>query len=127
MDCLWTDLKMSPRERLPARGELWLADLNPRAGTEPGKVRPVVVVQSDLLNETGHRSTWVLPCTTQLTGESILRVVLPTRIAGNTKACEVMVDQSRAVDRNRLTHALGRLPSSIMKEVAEKLRAVGDL
>ena len=65
------------------RGVLYLADLNPRAGTEPGKVRPVLVIQTDLLNEAGHPSTWVLPCTTRLTGENLLRVVLPPRIVGN--------------------------------------------
>ena len=35
---------------------LYLADLNPRMGTEPGKTRPVVVIQTDLLNPT-HPST----------------------------------------------------------------------
>ncbi|MFN2427725.1 MAG: type II toxin-antitoxin system PemK/MazF family toxin, partial [Candidatus Binatia bacterium] len=39
------------------RGVLYLADLSPRLGTEPGKTRPVLVVQTDLLNETGHPST----------------------------------------------------------------------
>ncbi len=114
-------------ERLPRRGELWAADLSPRRGNEPGKLRPVVVVQSDLLDETGHPSTWILPCTTNLTGESVLRVELPTGIAGNTRACEVMVDQSRAVDRTRLRRPLGMVPSRVMQEIAEKLRAVGDL
>ena len=28
------------------RGEVWLANLNPRRGTEPGKTRPVLVVQA---------------------------------------------------------------------------------
>jgi mRNA interferase MazF len=74
-------------------GWLCLADLAPRFGTEPGKVRPVLVVQSDLLNETGHPSTWVLPCTTRCTGENVLRVVLPAGTAGNRKECEIMVDQ----------------------------------
>ena len=114
-------------ERIPRRGELWSADLNPRHGTEPGKVRPALVVQSDLLNETGHPSAWVLPCTTRLTGESILRVELPARIAGNTRACEIMIDQSRTIDRQRLIRPLGRLPQSLLKEVSEKLRLVGDL
>ena len=114
-------------ERFPRRGELWAADLTPRRGTEPGKVRPAVVVQSDLLNETGHASTWILPCTTQLTGESVLRVELPTGIAGNARACEVMIDQSRAVDRTRLRRPLGAVPSRLMREIGEKLRAVGDL
>jgi mRNA interferase MazF len=114
-------------ERSPRRGELWSADLNPRRGSEPGKVRPVVVVQSDLLNETDHPSTWVLPCTTRLTGENVLRVELPARIAGNARVCEVMIDQSRAIDRRRLLRPLGRLPQIVMREVSEKLRRVGDL
>jgi len=57
-------------------GALYLADLSPRRGTEPGKMRPVVVVQTDLLNAVGHPSTWVLPCTSRLTGDSLLRVAL---------------------------------------------------
>ena len=31
--------------------EIWIADLNPRFGTETGKTRPVVIVQTDLLNK----------------------------------------------------------------------------
>jgi mRNA interferase MazF len=109
------------------RGFLYLADLNPRLGTEPGKVRPVLVVQTDLLNEAGHPSTWVLPCTTRLTGESLLRVVLSRRIAGNSEECEVMIDQSRAIDNRRLVRTLKPLPAIILAEVVEKLRTLGEL
>ena len=109
------------------RGVLYLADLNPRVGTEPGKVRPVLVVQTDLLNDAGHPSTWVLPCTTRLTGENLLRVVLPRGIAGNREDCEVMVDQSRAIDNRRLVRALKPLPRSILAEVVEKLRTLAKL
>lgn len=108
-------------------GRLYLADLSPRFGTEPGKLRPVLVVQSDLLNETGHPSTWVLPCTTRLVGENVLRVELPCGIAGNAEDCEIMIDQSRAIDNRRLRRALGTLPPALLAEVKEKLRLVGDL
>ncbi|MBI4669544.1 MAG: type II toxin-antitoxin system PemK/MazF family toxin, partial [Elusimicrobia bacterium] len=47
------------------RGWVYLADLNPRKGTEPGKVRPVLVIQTDLLNNT-HPSTIILPITTNV-------------------------------------------------------------
>ena len=114
-------------DRSPRRGELWSADLNPRRGGEAGKVWPVIVVQSDLLNETEHPSTWILPCTTRLAGENVLRVELPAGIAGNARVCEVMVDQSRAIDRRRLLRPLGRLPRTVMREVSEKLRRVGEL
>lgn len=109
------------------RGVLYLADLNPRRGTALGKVRPVLVIQTDLLNDTGHPSTWVLPCTTRLTGENLLRVVLPRNIAGNREECEVMVDQSRAIDNRRLLRMMKPLPRSILAEVAEKLRRLGEL
>jgi len=64
------------------RRTLYLADLNPRSGSEPAKRRPVLVIQTDLLNEAEHPSTWVLPCTTRLTGESVLRVSLPKEHCG---------------------------------------------
>ena len=108
-------------------GRLYLADLNPRAGSEPGKVRPVLVVQSDLLNAVGHPSTWVLPLTTRLTGGNALRVAVPPGIAGNREECEVMVDQSRAMDNRRFQSPLGRLPAPLLREVKEKLLRVGDL
>jgi mRNA interferase MazF len=109
------------------RGVLYLADLEPRRGTEPGKTRPVLVIQTDLLNDAGHPSTWVLPCTTRLTGENLLRVVLPRGLAGNREDCEVMVDQSRAIDNRRLVRSLKPLPRTILAEVAEKLRTLGEL
>lgn len=109
------------------RGTLYLADLSPRAGTEAGKTRPVVVVQTDLLNEALHPSTWVLPCTTRLVGDNVLRVVLPKRLAGNTETCEVMIDQSRAIDNRRFVRALKPLPRMILREIEEKLRRLAEL
>jgi mRNA interferase MazF len=109
------------------RGFLYLADLSPRAGTEAGKVRPVLVIQTDLLNGAGHPSTWVLPCTTRLSGENLLRVPLPRRIAGNREECEVMIDQSRSIDNRRLVGALKPLPPSLLREVEEKLRRLAEL
>lgn len=109
------------------RGLLYLADLSPRVGTEPGKIRPVLVIQTDLLNEADHPSTWVLPCTTRLSGENILRVELPPGIAGNGQECEIMIDQSRAIDNRRFVRRLKLLPAALLREVEEKLRRLGEL
>lgn len=115
------------RDLRVVHGALYSADLNPRFGTEPGKVRPVLVIQSDLLNETGHPSTWVLPCTTRLVGENVLRVPLPKGIAGNPQACELMIDQSRTIDNRRLRRRLGVLPVPLLREVKAKLRTLAEL
>jgi len=57
--------------------EIWIADLNPKIGTEPGKTRPVLVVQTNLLNKIPHHSTVVCPITTNVKRDSkILRVQL---------------------------------------------------
>lgn len=109
------------------RGTLYLADLSPHRGTEPGKIRPVLVIQTNLLNEFEHPSTWVLPCTSRLVGENLLRVSLPGGIAGNRKACEVMIDQSRAIDNRRFVRALRPLPRSLLREVEDKLRRLAEL
>ena len=109
------------------RGALLLADLNPRRGSEAGKIRPVVVIQTDLLNSAEHPSTWVLPCSTRLSGENLLRVSLPRGIAGNRQECEVMIDQSRAIDNRRFVRTLGAIPRSLLREISEKLRRLGDL
>ena len=108
-------------------GVLYLADLSPRIGTESGKTRPVLVIQTDLLNEEGHPSTWVLPCTTKVIGENMLRVGLPKGIAGNQEDCEVMIDQSRSIDNRRVVKKLKAIPAIILKEVKDKLRTLGEL
>ena len=58
--------------------EIWVADLDPKIGTESGKVRPALVVQMDLLNKF-HPSAIICPITKRLQNESeILRVHLKT-------------------------------------------------
>jgi mRNA interferase MazF len=90
-------------------------------------MRPVLVIQTDLLNSAGHPSTWIIPCTTRVSGENLLRVSLPRGLAGNTQDCELMIDQSRAIDNRRLKRRLGSLPRLVLAEVKQKLRLLGDL
>ena len=108
-------------------GYLYLADLNPRVGSESGKIRPVLVMQTDLLNEQKHPSTWILPCTTKCVGENILRVFLPKKISGNTSDCEIMIDQSRSIDNKRFRKKLKPLPDLILTEVKQKIMFLGEL
>ena len=112
---------------LVRHGYIYLADLNPRSGTETGKIRPVVVIQTDYLNEISHPSTWVLPCTTNIVGENLLRVSLPKKIAGNNEDCEIMIDQSRSIDNQRFKREIGKIPLAILKEIKDKLRLLGSL
>lgn len=88
---------------------VYTADLNPRFGTEPGKIRPVVVVQTNLLNNE-HSSTIICPITTNIQPRAeILRVHLKKGEAGLKKASDIIVDQIRSIDNRRFTEHLGEL------------------
>ena len=109
------------------RGSIYVADLNPAHGAEPGKVRPVVVVQTDLLNPT-HSSTLICPMTTHVKKSSrYLRVHLNALETGLDKDSDIMVDQLRAIDNRRLTKQAGHVPSVQMRELARNLQILLDL
>lgn len=108
--------------------EIWLADLNPRIGTEPGKTRPVLVVQTDLLNSIPHPSTLICPITTNVLVKSdVLRVHLKKGMASLRQNCDILMDQLRALDNKRLIKKLGDLPESLIRDTRENLRIVLDL
>ena len=48
-------------------------------------------------------------------------------MSGNRQDCEVMLDQSRAIDNRRLVRRLEALPQSILREVEQKLRSLAEL
>jgi len=48
-------------------------------------------------------------------------------LAGNRQECEVMIDQSRAIDNRRFVRALKPLPRNILRDVEDKLRRLAQL
>ncbi|MDQ3108964.1 MAG: type II toxin-antitoxin system PemK/MazF family toxin [Bacteroidota bacterium] len=105
--------------------EIWIADLNPQKGTEPGKVRPVVIIQTDLLNGE-HPSTIICPVTTNVIDDAeILRVHL--RKDQLPHKSDVLVDQVRAIDNKRFVKRVSKLNSQQIVKMKENLRIVMDL
>ena len=108
--------------------EIWIADLNPQIGTEPGKTRPVLVIQTNLLNKIPHTSTIVCPMTSNVKkGSEILRIHLKKGTANFHQACDVMIGQVRAIDNKRLTKKIGVLPDELVDLVKENIQIVLDL
>jgi mRNA interferase MazF len=108
--------------------EIWIADLNPQIGTEPGKTRPVLVIQTDLLNKIPHPSTLICPITTNVKKDSeILRVHLKKGTANLQKDSDIMLDQIRAIDNSRLLNKVGQLPQDLIDLVKENIIIVLDL
>ena len=113
---------------MPDRGEIWLADLSPRQGTEPGKTRPVLIVQAQALLDAGHPSTLIAPLTTRLVDDTEpLRIRIPA--TGQLRQdSDALIDQLRAIDNRRLVGGpLARLGAAAMAEARQALLEVLDL
>jgi mRNA interferase MazF len=113
---------------MPNRGEVWLANLDPHYGTEPGKTRPVLVVQAQALLDANHPSTLVIPLTTNLVDDAEpLRIRLPA--SGRLRRrSDLLIDQLRAIDNRRLIQGpLTRLAKPIMVRIGQAIREVLDL
>jgi len=108
--------------------EIWIADLNPQIGTEAGKSRPVLIVQTNLLNKISHPSTIVCPLTTNIQNDSdILRVHLKKGMANLHENCDIIIDQIRAIDNKRLIKKVGNLPTDLIEIIKENISIVIDL
>lgn len=105
--------------------DIWLADLSPAMGTEPGKTRPVVIIQTDLLNES-HLSTLICPVTTNVKPEiELLRVHLDSKQLGQKS--DILIDQIRAIDNKRLIKLLGTLTKEQIIKLKKNIHIVLDL
>jgi len=108
--------------------EIWIADLNPQIGTEPDKTRPVLAIQTNMLNKIPHPSTIVCPITTNVYKDSeILRVHIKKGTANLNQPCDIMIDQIRSIDNKRLTKRIGVLPDHLIELVKENIKIVLDI
>jgi mRNA interferase MazF len=107
--------------------DIWIADLEPQRGTETGKVRPVLIVQTNLLNNE-HPSTVVCPITTNVEKDSdILRVHIRKGIANLKIESDIMIDQIRAIDNRRLLNKIGELTKELQLKVKDNIKIIIDL
>lgn len=108
-----------------ARGQLWWADLDEPAGSEPGCRRPVLIVQADAFNRSVLRTVVVAGLTTNLKlGRAPGNVVVPAGVSGLARDSVVNVSQLGTLDRSFLTDFVGVLPSGLLREVGRGLRLI---
>ena len=110
------------------RGQIWEVDLEPQSHKEePGKRRrPALVVQTDLLNNSGHPTTIVVVGTSQTRRDKDyfpLRVALTSQ-AGLPPDTDLLIDQVRAVSNRRFMgdEPLTTLNTAQLKRVEDALK-----
>ena len=105
--------------------DIWLADLNPARGSIPGKIRPVVIIQSNILNKYSI-STVVCPITSNvLINHELLRVFINKGQLDIDS--DILVDHIRTIENKKLIKKISRLNFEQIKKIKESLMIVLDL
>jgi mRNA interferase MazF len=111
-----------------ARGEVWWADLDEPAGSEPGYRRPVVVVQADAFNRSRLQTTIGVVLTSNLRlVDAPGNVLVPKAASGLPKDSVANVSRLVTLDRDFLTGRTGKLPARLLAAIDAGLKLVLDL
>jgi mRNA interferase MazF len=110
------------------KGEIYLAKLNPKKGNEVGKIRPVLIYQTNILNECEHPTTIILPISTVLIDDSYPLRYRVTKRDNLEKTSDVLCDQIRALDNQRILEGLlTKLTYKEMLEIDKQVKLVLDI
>ena len=107
------------------RGAIYLAKLYPSKGAEPGKTRPVLVLQDNTLNEIGHETVVILPLTTNLIDDAFplrMRILKHDLLEQNS---DILCDQIRAIDSKRIiNNKLATVSKNELLEVEQMVQLI---
>ena len=99
------------------RWRIFLANLDPVIGSEQGKIRPVLVISEEEINQILPVVS-VLPITSRKSGRRIYsnEVLIPVGIGGLEKESIVLCYQIRTLDKKRLTKKIGKIDALELQE-----------
>ena len=96
--------------------------LDPTLGSEIAKTRPCLIVSTDVINER-RRTVVVVPLSTS--PQASRPLLVPVRTAGRDAVA--VIDQIRAVSKQRLDQRLGELSAQHLNDVEQALRHILEL
>jgi mRNA interferase MazF len=105
----------------PARGDIWLADLNTIKGREQAGMRPCLVVSVDLFNQSPAELLIVVPLTTRAKGIRTHVSLVPPD-GGVREQSFIKCEDVRSISTERLTSRWGAVSAATMRKVEDCLR-----
>lgn len=104
------------KERSVSRFDIFLVSLDPTKGSEIKKTRPCIIISPDEMNR-NIRTVIIAPMTSASRN-------YPTRVnlTFQSKSGQIVLDQIRTVDQQRLIKKLGRVSPSTQKIVLKTLQ-----
>ena len=112
------------------RGEVYVANLAPRSGSEQQGRRPVIVLSHDAFNQApGWRSIIVVPISTSAAQarRGLTAVLLPQGAGGLKQESIALCHQVTTLDRAKLSQRTGELAPNQLRQVEAGLKAALDL
>lgn len=108
------------------RGQIYLASLDPAVGSEQGKVRPVVIVSNNAVNDSASRRgrgvVTVVPVTSNVRTIYPFQVLLSNELTGLPVHSKAQAEQVRSISTDRLVRPIALLPAELMARVDDALR-----
>src|ERR1700691_2141096 len=108
--------------KMPRRGEIWWANLDPTIGAEIKKTRPCLVISNSVVNQ--HRRTVVI---VPISSSPQPAPPLMVSVQCLGQPCVAVIDQVRAVAKERLVRHIDNLSAEHLRAVEDGLREILDL
>lgn len=107
----------------PARGEVWLADLDPTRGHEQAGRRPILILSEDPFNKSRAGLVIVVPITSKLRSNPF-RVRLSPMEGGLKVESDALCEAVRSISKDRLSVRFGKVKPETMAIVEDRLRVL---
>ena len=99
------------------RGDIVVANLEPTKGSEQGGIRPVLILQNNILNKYAP-TTIVAPITSKIyTKEYPQNVQFLHLPSGLKKESTILLNQIRTIDKKRIIKRIGTLDNLTMNKI----------
>ena len=108
-----------------SQGEIWWVDLGEPAKSEPGYKRPIVVIQSNVFNESKISTIICAVITSNIKlAEAPGNILLNSKSTGLIKDSVINVSQIITVDRSYFLEKIGSLNNRQFKKLEDGLKIV---
>lgn len=107
----------------PKRGQIYIANLDPGFGREIHKKRPVLIVSSDVFNQTRDHVV-IIPSSSILPSSVTAEIIPAGKPKGLDKESVFLPIFIRSIDRDRLIKKVGRLSKQKLQKLEEAIKLV---
>lgn len=105
------------------QGHCYLVDMNPPRKSKPGKIRPVVVVQSSDTLQAGSPGVVIVPLTSKIREGNVLRIrIRPAAGLRLQQPSDCLLDQLHTIDRSLFLQELGVVSTEDFQRIEEGIR-----